>query len=85
MTVESAKPESAASAVRELREPPLAGGAMPFLGHGLRLVRDPLDFFSRLRDHGDVVRLQLGPKPVYAVTTPELTGAVALSPDYIIA
>jgi epi-isozizaene 5-monooxygenase len=40
---------------------------------------------SRLRDHGDVVRLKLGPKTVYAVTTPALTGAVALSNDFIIA
>ncbi|GED84832.1 Epi-isozizaene 5-monooxygenase/(E)-beta-farnesene synthase [Streptomyces sp. 6-11-2] len=62
----------------------MAGGGVPLLGHGLKLVRDPLAFMSQLRDHGDVVRLKLGPKTVYAVTTPALTGAVALSPDYII-
>ena len=83
MTVESVKP--AAPEVPEPLEPPLAGGAVPLLGHGWRLVRDPLAFMSRLRDHGDVVRLSLGPKEVYAVTTPALTGAMALSPDYIIA
>lgn len=66
-------------------EPPLAQGAVPVLGHGWRLVRDPLAFMSRLRDDGDVVRLRLGPRTVYAVTTPELTGALALSPDYRIA
>ncbi|CAL9441407.1 cytochrome P450 [Streptomyces sp. Tu 3180] len=82
MTVESVKPE--ASAVTALREPPVAGGGVPVLGHGWKLVRDPLAFMSRLRDHGDVVRLRLGPKTVYAVTTPDLTGALALSPDYII-
>jgi len=65
-----------------LPDPPLAGGAVPLLGHGWKLVRDPLGFLSRLRAHGDVVRLALGPKTVYAVTTPALTGAVALSPDY---
>ncbi|WP_445526392.1 bifunctional albaflavenone monooxygenase/terpene synthase [Streptomyces cyslabdanicus] len=65
-------------------EPPVAGGGVPLLGHGLRLVRDPLAFMPQLRDHGDVVRLRLGPKTVYAVTTPALTGAVALSPDCII-
>ncbi|MFH8338473.1 cytochrome P450 [Streptomyces sp. AM6-12] len=81
MTVESVQPET--SAVRpELREPPLAGGAVPVFGHGLQLVRDPLDFMSSLRSHGDMVRLRLGPKTVYAVTTPELTGALALSPDF---
>ena len=40
--------------------------------------------WPRLRDHGDVVRLRLGPKTVYAVTAPDLTGAMALSTDYII-
>ncbi|GAB2725582.1 cytochrome P450 [Streptomyces bullii] len=83
MTVESVEPE--APAVAELSEPPFAGGGVPGLGHGWKLARDPLAFMSRLRDHGDVVRLRLGPKTVYAPTTPELTGAVALSPDYIIA
>ncbi|MFD7698991.1 cytochrome P450 [Streptomyces caelestis] len=83
MSVESANPEAAG--VSPLREPPVAGGGVPVLGHGWRLARDPLSFMSRLRDHGDVVRLKLGPKTVYAVTTPALTGAVALSSDYIIA
>ncbi|MFI1764039.1 cytochrome P450 [Streptomyces sp. NPDC020800] len=80
MTVESVKPMPGEAT--ELREPPLAGGAVPVLGHGLQLVRDPLAFMSGLRAHGDVVRLKLGPKTVYAVTTPALTGALALSPDY---
>lgn len=40
---------------------------------------------SQLRDHGDVVRLKLGPKEVYAPTTPALTGALALNPDFVIA
>ncbi|MFJ3983834.1 bifunctional albaflavenone monooxygenase/terpene synthase [Streptomyces fungicidicus] len=83
MTTESVRPETPGAPV--LREPPLAGGGVPLLGHGWKLVRDPLAFMSRLRDDGDVVRLRLGPKTVYAVTTPALTGAVALSPDYIIA
>ncbi|MGY0069679.1 bifunctional albaflavenone monooxygenase/terpene synthase [Streptomyces sp. QTS137] len=66
------------------RVAPVAGGGVPGLGHGLKLVRDPLAFMSQLRDHGDIVRLRLGPKTVYAVTTPALTGALALSTDYII-
>ncbi|MET7738188.1 cytochrome P450, partial [Streptomyces sp. NPDC005402] len=77
MTVESVKPE--ATVAPEPGEPPFAGGGVPVLGHGLRLVRDPLSFLSGLRRHGDVVRLRLGPKTVYAPTTPELTGAVALN------
>src|SRR3954447_10810637 len=83
MTVESVKPEATVTA--ELREPPFAGGRVPVLGHGWRMVRDPPSFMSGLRRHGDVVRLRLGPKTVYAPTTPELTGAVALNPDFIIA
>lgn len=83
MTVESMKPVEPHRP--ELREPPLAGGGVPLLGHGRQLARDPLAFMSRLREHGDVVRLKLGPKTVYAVTTPALTGALALSPDYEIA
>lgn len=84
MTVESVKPEAPVTPASGPREPALAGGAVPVLGHGLKLLRDPLAFMSGLRDHGDVVRLKLGPKTVYAVTTPALTGAMALNPDYII-
>ncbi|MET9729953.1 cytochrome P450 [Streptomyces sp. NPDC006458] len=80
MTVESVRPLGADTP--EPREPPLAGGGIPLLGHGWKLVRDPLSFMSRLREHGDVVRLRLGPKTVYAVTTPDLTGALALNPDF---
>lgn len=83
MTTESVEPGAAAPAGP--RVPPVAGGGVPLLGHGWRLARDPLAFLCRLRDHGDVVRLRLGPKTVYAVTAPALTGALALSPDYIIA
>jgi epi-isozizaene 5-monooxygenase / beta-farnesene synthase len=80
MTVESVR--SAAHQAAELSDPPFAGGGVPGLGHGLKLVRDPLGFLARLRDEGDVVRLRLGPKTVYAVTTPALTGELALSPDF---
>ncbi|MER6952679.1 MULTISPECIES: cytochrome P450 [unclassified Streptomyces] len=82
MTVESVKP--ATPEASEPGEPPLAGGGVPLLGHGWKLARDPLAFMARLRDHGDIVRLRLGPKTVYAVNAPELVGALALSPDYII-
>jgi epi-isozizaene 5-monooxygenase len=85
MTVESVNPEAHESLASKLGEPPFAGGGVPVLGHGWKLVRDPLAFMAQLRDHGDVVRLKLGPKTVYAVTTPALTGAIALSNDYIIA
>ncbi|MGV9450488.1 bifunctional albaflavenone monooxygenase/terpene synthase [Streptomyces sp. NPDC003635] len=82
MTVESVKPDAQIYAESGLREPPCAGGGVPLLGHGWKLVRDPLSFMAGLREHGDVVRLKLGPKTVYAVTTPALTGAMALSTDF---
>jgi epi-isozizaene 5-monooxygenase len=82
MTVESVRPASPHT--RELPDPPFAGGGVPLLGHGWQLVRDPLGYFARLRDHGDVVRLKLGPKTVYAATAPELVGELALNPAYII-
>ncbi|WP_320780293.1 cytochrome P450 [Streptomyces sp. CRN 30] len=86
MTVESVKPAHPASPTGpEPIEPPLAPGAVPGLGHGGKLVRDPLGFLARLRDEGDVVRLRFGPKTVYAVTTPQLTGALALNPDFHVA
>lgn len=80
MTVESVKP--AHPEAPEPPAPPLAGGGVPVLGHGWRLARDPLGLFARLREHGEVVRLRLGPKTVYALTSPALTGAMALSPDF---
>jgi epi-isozizaene 5-monooxygenase / beta-farnesene synthase len=82
MTVESARPEAQPREASELREPPVAGGGLPLLGHGWKLVRDPLAFMAGLREHGDVVQLRLGPKTVYAVTAPDLTGALALSADF---
>ncbi|MDC0768046.1 bifunctional albaflavenone monooxygenase/terpene synthase [Streptomyces sp. HD] len=85
MSVESVRPQDRPGTATELREPPLAGGAVPLLGHGWKMVRDPLAFMAALREHGDVVRIKLGPKTVYAVTTPDLTGALALSTDFEIA
>ncbi|MFF6997218.1 cytochrome P450 [Streptomyces sp. NPDC008313] len=80
MTVESVRPP--VSGASRLPAPPLAGGGVPGLGHGWKLVRDPLGFLSQLRDHGDLVRLKLGPKTVYAVTSPGLVGSLLTSPDY---
>lgn len=77
---EPAPPRPGPSA--EGRIAPLAAGGVPGLGHGWKLARDPLGFLSRLRDDGDVVRLRFGPKTVYAITTPALTGALALNPDF---
>ncbi|NUW07204.1 cytochrome P450 [Streptomyces sp. CAI-21] len=58
------------------RTPPLVAGSVPVLGHAPSLVRDPLAFLTGLRDHGDLVRVKLGPKTAYAVCAPELVGAL---------
>jgi cytochrome P450 len=49
-----------------------APGALPLLGHVLALGRDPLDFLASLPAHGDLVRVTLGPWPVYVVCHPDL-------------
>ncbi|GAA2243860.1 Epi-isozizaene 5-monooxygenase/(E)-beta-farnesene synthase [Streptomyces ruber] len=92
MTVESVNPVNPVNPANPVAaqhpepvEPPLAAGGVPVLGHGRQLVRDPLGFLARLRDEGDVVRLRFGPKTVYAVTTPALTGALALNPNFEVA
>jgi cytochrome P450 len=42
------------------------------LGNSLDFIRDPLGFLERARrDHGDVVRLRLGPHRTYLVSHPE--------------
>ncbi|MCJ0873244.1 cytochrome P450 [Streptomyces sp. AP-93] len=54
-------------------------GAWPLLGHALPLVRRPLSFVTALARSGDVVRIRLGPLPVYAVTDPALVHRVLVS------
>lgn len=80
--------ESTARAVTESvppRTPPLVGGAVPVLGHAQKLVRDPLGFLVTLRDHGDLVRIKLGPRTAYAVCAPELVGTLLRnSQEYVV-
>jgi cytochrome P450 len=46
------------------------------LGHTMSLLGRPFRFLSSLRSHGEVVRIYLGPLPVYVVTSPELAWQV---------
>ena len=55
---------------------PVVPGRLPLLGHTMSLLNRPLGFLSSLRAHGEVVRIYLGPLPVYLVTSPELTWQV---------
>lgn len=52
--------------------PPYAPGRLPVVGHVMPLLRDRLAFMQRLRGHGDVVRIKVGPRPVFVVNSPEL-------------
>ena len=51
---------------------PTVPGRLPLLGHAVPLIRRPVDFVSSLRRYGDVVRIFLGPVPVYFVTDARL-------------
>ncbi|MBF6172175.1 cytochrome P450 [Nocardia blacklockiae] len=56
---------------------PTAPGALPLLGHSLHALRDALGFVTSLSGRGPVVRIRLGPRPAYVLTTPELIRQVA--------
>jgi cytochrome P450 len=51
---------------------PHAPGALPLVGHGLAILRQPLEFLNSLPAHGDIVQIQLGPTRVPLVCNPEL-------------
>ncbi|MGW6461248.1 cytochrome P450 [Streptomyces sp. NPDC055078] len=55
-----------------LQSVPRAPGAIPLLGHALKLWRDPFGFLVSLPRRGDLVRVDLGTLPMYVVTTAEL-------------
>ncbi|MGQ0716770.1 MAG: cytochrome P450 [Pseudonocardiales bacterium] len=55
---------------------PVAPGRLPLLGHTMSLLGRRFRFLSSLRSHGEVVRIYLGPLPVYVVTSPELAWQV---------
>jgi len=54
------------------RPVPVAPGKWPLFGHGLFLLRRPLDFMVSLRLYGNVVTIFLGTLPVRVLTEPEL-------------
>ncbi|MEV8020661.1 cytochrome P450 [Streptomyces sp. NPDC086554] len=58
---------------------PVAPGALPLIGHGLQLKQRPLEFMNSLREHGQVVRIQLARTPAYVVTDPALTKEVLVT------
>jgi cytochrome P450 len=52
---------------------PVAPGKLPVLGHALNWRRNPIDFIRSLRSDGtDIVKVYMGPVPVYFVLDHEL-------------
>ncbi|MFC4852795.1 cytochrome P450 [Actinophytocola glycyrrhizae] len=51
---------------------PVAPGRLPLLGHTLPMLLRRYEFTTSLRNHGDVVRVDLGTMPTYVVTNPRL-------------
>ncbi|MFE7558391.1 cytochrome P450 [Kitasatospora sp. NPDC057500] len=50
----------------------IAPHRLPVVGHALPLARETLPFLRSLHAAGDLVRVDIGPLPVYFVTTPGL-------------
>lgn len=57
-----------------------AEGCLPGLGHALQFFRDPLGFLSSLPAQGDLVRVQLGRKPLYVACHPEVVHQMLMDP-----
>ncbi|MEW2354094.1 cytochrome P450 [Spirillospora sp. NPDC029432] len=58
---------------------PRAPGGLPLVGHGARLLRDPLGFLSSLPRHGDLVRVRIGPSWVVVICDPGLARQALLN------
>ncbi|MEU9187995.1 cytochrome P450 [Streptomyces sp. NPDC048484] len=61
------------------RAVPTAPGRNPLAGHAGRLGRDPLGFVCGLRQHGNLVRIYVGPKPVYVLNSADLIRQVLVT------
>ncbi|MEU5401125.1 cytochrome P450 [Streptomyces sp. NPDC005963] len=63
----------------ELSAIPRAPGAIPLLGHTLKLMRGPLAFMRSLRESGEFVRVDIGTLPVCFATSPALVHEVTVN------
>ncbi|KRD05575.1 hypothetical protein ASE48_15395 [Mycobacterium sp. Root265] len=57
---------------------PTAPGRLPLLGHAHLVTGDPRAFLTSLPELGPVVRIYLGARPAYVLTTPETIREVSL-------
>lgn len=58
---------------------PIAPGRWPLLGHTPGLLRRRFGFTSSLREHGELVKVYLGPLPTYVVTSPALVHQILVT------
>ncbi|MGH3861577.1 cytochrome P450 [Actinokineospora sp.] len=58
---------------------PVGPGRWPLLGHTTAMLRHRFKFTSGLREHGEIVRVFLGPVPAYFVTSPRLAHQVLVT------
>ncbi|WP_086847359.1 cytochrome P450 [Amycolatopsis kentuckyensis] len=58
---------------------PVAPSRWPFLGHTPTLLRQRFAFTDTLPGHGEIVKLYLGPAPVYFVASPRLAHEVLVN------
>jgi len=58
------------------RSPSRLPAPLPLLGHVLHLLRDPWTFLVTARDCGDVVRIRVGPRSAFVVSSPDLVRQV---------
>ncbi|MEU0870362.1 cytochrome P450 [Nocardia brasiliensis] len=65
-----------AAAAQQVPDVPTAPGRLPLIGHTAVALRDGLRFVTSLAELGPIVRIYLGPRPAYLLTTPELVRAV---------
>ncbi|MFF1904820.1 cytochrome P450 [Kitasatospora sp. NPDC058218] len=61
------------------RHVPLAPGRLPLLGHAPQLARRPLPFLRSLSQHGELVRIRIGPRDVYVATSAPLTRQILVT------
>jgi sterol 14alpha-demethylase len=54
------------------RLPPLVSGSLPLVGHAPQFLRDELRLLERgYREHGEIFRLRLGPRPAIILAGPQ--------------
>jgi cytochrome P450 len=57
----------------------IAPGRLPVVGHMWPLIQDPFTFFGSLRDKGEIVKIYIGRRPIYYLTTARLAHEILVT------